>query len=48
MIDAERAASCEGKDPFDSPQQAWAVLAKSKSARQVYRCRFCGKFHIAG
>ena len=42
------AAGCEGKHQYDSPQKAWAVLRKSRSGRDVYRCRFCGFYHISG
>lgn len=48
MTPSDHAAGCEGKHPYDSPQIAGAVVKKSRNAHQVYRCAFCGKFHIAG
>lgn len=48
MTPSDHAAGCEGKDQFDTWWQAHRVVKKSRNAHQVYRCAFCGKFHIAG
>lgn len=44
----DQQAGCEGKHPFDSAAIAWRVMSKSRKARQLYRCAFCGYWHVAG
>ena len=45
---------CQGKVPFDSFDQAKRVLKSRRHGhkhhrhREVYHCRRCRKFHIAG
>lgn len=44
-------AQCEGKPCFDSPKLAWAVMEdrqRSRGKRDVYRCEYCGRWHIGG
>lgn len=41
-------SACLGKEAFATPQLAHEVITKrrSRDPRQVYRCRYCGKFHV--
>jgi predicted adenine nucleotide alpha hydrolase (AANH) superfamily ATPase len=41
-------SGCYGKEVFEDFKLAHKVLRSRKiaSARQVYRCEFCGKIHI--
>lgn len=41
-------SGCYGKESFEDFNLARKVLRSRKiaSARQVYRCEFCGKIHI--
>lgn len=41
-------AQCANKEQFDSVTLANKVLKTRKvsSARQVYKCEFCGKWHL--
>ena len=43
-------AQCADKEKFDSVALANKVLKTRKiaSARQVYKCEFCGKWHLGG
>lgn len=50
-MDEQRAAMCDGKERFVSPQLAHDVLRKRKKSgkgakRQVYRCKHCSGWHI--
>lgn len=51
-IDNTALASCQGKLGYGTKGQALIVLKrmakKGKGAIRVYRCRFCGQFHIGG
>jgi hypothetical protein len=43
------ASQCEGKQRFANPALAWRVLKRRslrRQARQMYRCVWCGKWHI--
>lgn len=48
--DHERAAGCDGKEPFATHAMALKVAnrprIKNPVKLKVYRCRFCGKYHI--
>ena len=46
--DQDRAAGCIGKHRFDNPQKAHEVAEKARHRVEVYRCRFCGGWHIGG
>lgn len=37
---------CEGKQPFDAFAMASAVAKRMRGGVSVYRCRFCGKWHV--
>lgn len=45
-------AACSGKKAYDSPEQAERYrksmnkVGKTKARLQVYRCTFCGWWHI--
>ena len=43
-----RAAACIGKQAFATPQLAHEIVARrrSRKAREVYRCPYCGRFHV--
>lgn len=41
-------AGCEGKHPYPTRKIALPVVRRSLYAYNVYRCQFCGKFHISG
>lgn len=42
-----RAAMCEGKEAFETPQMAHRVAKRRREfCVEPYRCRFCGLFHI--
>lgn len=43
--DQRQAATCEGKQAFETPALAHRIARRKK--RHVYRCKFCGKWHIA-
>jgi len=48
-IDEQEVATCYGKEPFDSFSLAEKVASRRRKRgkpSQVYRCRFCGRFHI--
>lgn len=44
--DEDRQASCEGKTAFLSWDAARRVLPKHNGAVEIYRCRFCGTWHV--
>lgn len=51
MIDlADRSASCDGKQAFETYAQAEAVKGKkrihTRYAKAIYHCTYCHKFHI--
>lgn len=39
-------ASCSGKHPFASYNQAMKAVAHMEHA-QAYRCRYCSKYHVS-
>ena len=42
-----QSASCTGKHPFQSAKVAHAVAKRAPfSAADVYRCSFCGFYHV--
>ena len=42
-----RRKSCEGKIRYDSIPSAMAGMKKTSSCGlNVYKCKFCGKFHV--
>lgn len=41
----DRAATCVGKERFQTPQEAWKV-ARRHPDRGHYRCPHCGRFHV--
>lgn len=41
-----RLAGCEGKQPFDNKAMALAICSGLRFKANVYRCKFCGLFHI--
>ncbi|SDH75131.1 hypothetical protein SAMN05421742_11186 [Roseospirillum parvum] len=41
------AAECRGKARFQSPCLAWRA-ARRRPGRRLYRCRFCGGWHVGG
>lgn len=47
----KRAAACDGKHPFASKALALEVAnrrrhGKGRAPAKVYRCEFCGSYHI--
>ncbi len=55
LPEGERAALCDGKEPFDTPALAAKVAKRmkrrdndgyDKSVPEPYRCPQCGKWHI--
>lgn len=42
------AAGCYGKQAFDTPQMATRVVRRGKIKFDHYRCKCCGKYHLAG
>lgn len=42
----DMAAMCEGKQPFTSAKTAHRVAKRRKHVCEVYRCRFCGMYHL--
>lgn len=46
-IAESRAAMCEGKKGFDTPQLAHRVASRSRDYElQAFRCVFCGLWHL--
>lgn len=48
---SDRAALCDGKEPFDSPNIGRAALKriqrrKGAGGAHLYRCNYCGKWHV--
>lgn len=41
-------AGCAGKRSFDTPQLASHVARRGKIRFEFYRCKCCGKYHLAG
>lgn len=40
-------SACEGKQVFESAQMAHHVAKKRRQKSQHYRCKCCGKYHVA-
>lgn len=45
MTSTTRIIGCEGKAAFSSPALAHKAAGR-RVGRQVYRCEFCGAFHV--
>jgi hypothetical protein len=51
-IGTVRAASCEGKEPFASPELAKLAVTRmrrrggEKASAAAYRCQHCGQWHV--
>lgn len=46
MIDPGRVMGCDGKQRFAKPRLAHRIAKRMGGQAQVYRCSYCGGWHV--